>query len=117
MAGFARKLAANSEFPFPAKSLPPPMYTRSEPVTTPVHFTFEGRPMQAQAGETVAVALLAGNVGAVRSTPVSGAARAPYCMMGACFECLVTIDGRPNRQACMTEIREGMAVTRQKGAA
>ncbi|MBY5971025.1 (2Fe-2S)-binding protein [Ferrimonas balearica] len=73
--------------------------------------------MQAQAGETVAAALLAGNVGSFRSTPVSGDNRAPYCMMGACFDCLVTIDGLPNRQACMTEIRDGMVVQRQKGAA
>lgn len=117
MTGFARKLAPNTDFPIQDKSLPPSMYIRTEPVTTPVHFTFEGRPMQAQAGETVAAALLAGNVGAFRSTPVSGANRAPYCMMGACFECLVTIDGLPNRQACMTEIRDGMVVTRQQGAA
>lgn len=93
------------------------MYTRTEPVTHPVHFTFEGKPMQAQAGETVATALLAGKIGTFRTTPVSGMPRAPYCMMGACFECLVTIDGQPNRQACMTEIRDGMVVQRQNGAA
>lgn len=93
------------------------MYTRTEPVTTPVHFTFEGRRMQAEAGDTLAAALLAGNVGAFRTTPASGADRAAFCMMGACFECLVNIDGTPNRQACMTEVRDGMVVTRQRGAA
>lgn len=93
------------------------MYSRTEPVTHPVHFTFEGKPMQAQAGDTVATALLAGKIGTFRITPVSGMTRAPYCMMGACFECLVTIDGLPNRQACMTEIRDGMVVKRQNGAA
>lgn len=37
-------------------------------------------------------------------------------MMGVCFECLVEIDGIPNRQACMIPVREGMVVRRQKGA-
>jgi predicted molibdopterin-dependent oxidoreductase YjgC len=37
-------------------------------------------------------------------------------MMGVCFDCLVMIDGAPNRQACMTEIREGMRIERQDGA-
>lgn len=93
------------------------MYTRTEPLRQPVQFRFEGQPVEAEAGETLAAALLAGNVGAFRTTPVSGSDRAAYCMMGACFECLVTIDGTPNRQACMTEVRDGMVVTRQRGPA
>ncbi|ANT60858.1 MULTISPECIES: (2Fe-2S)-binding protein [Roseobacteraceae] len=93
------------------------MYTRTEPVRTPITFTFEGRSISADAGESLAAALLAENVGSFRDTPVSGAPRAPFCMMGTCFECLVTVDGVPNRQACMTEVREGMVVNRQKGAA
>jgi predicted molibdopterin-dependent oxidoreductase YjgC len=47
---------------------------------------------------------------------VSGEPRAPYCMMGVCFECLVEVDGVPNVQACMTSVREGMTVRRQHGA-
>ena len=34
-------------------------------------------------------------------------------MMGSCFECLVEIDGQPNRQACLTIVREGMDIKRQ----
>jgi predicted molibdopterin-dependent oxidoreductase YjgC len=37
-------------------------------------------------------------------------------MMGVCYDCLVGIDGRPNQQACMTRVRDGMAVTAQRGA-
>jgi predicted molibdopterin-dependent oxidoreductase YjgC len=37
-------------------------------------------------------------------------------MMGVCFECLVEIDGVANRQACMTEVRDGMRIKRQSGA-
>jgi NADH dehydrogenase/NADH:ubiquinone oxidoreductase subunit G len=37
-------------------------------------------------------------------------------MMGVCFDCLVEVDGAPNRQACLTPVREGMVIRRQDGA-
>ena len=49
-------------------------------------------------------------IGPIRSSAVSGEPRAPYCMMGVCFECLVEIDGLANRQACMVRVRPGMQV-------
>jgi predicted molibdopterin-dependent oxidoreductase YjgC len=81
-----------------------------------VRMEFEGRALLAYAGDTVAAALLAGGHWEFRTTPVSGAARGPFCMMGICFECLVEIDGVANRQACMVEVRDGMRVNRQQGA-
>ena len=36
-------------------------------------------------------------------------------MMGLCFDCLMEIDGVPNTQACLVEVREGMVVCRQEG--
>ncbi len=59
--------------------------------------------------------MLVAGIGRFRTTPVSGAARAPYCMMGVCFDCLVTIDGVGSRQACLVPVREGMAVETQQG--
>ncbi|MGH7080949.1 MAG: 2Fe-2S iron-sulfur cluster-binding protein, partial [Acetobacteraceae bacterium] len=38
-----------------------------------------------------------------------GAPRGPWCLMGACFECLVTIDGTRQR-ACMVRAAEGMVI-------
>jgi D-hydroxyproline dehydrogenase subunit gamma len=70
----------------------------------------------ARENDTVAAALLAAGHIACRTTPISGAPRGPYCMMGVCFECLVTIDGSQNLQACMTAVRAGMKVERQQGA-
>lgn len=81
-----------------------------------VAFTIDGLRVKALAGDTVAAALLAAGVTHCRTTPVSGAKRAPYCMMGVCFECLVTIDGVGNRQACLIPVREGMRVETQIGA-
>ena len=48
-------------------------------------------------------------------TPVAGAPRAPYCLMGVCFECLVTVDGVGSRQGCLVPVREGMKVETQIG--
>ncbi|MFO0995807.1 MAG: (2Fe-2S)-binding protein [Alphaproteobacteria bacterium] len=76
----------------------------------------DGVPIAVRPGETVAAALLLAGQPAGRSTPVTGAARGPYCMMGVCFDCLVEIDGVGNRQACMIEAAEGMQVRRQGGA-
>ena len=80
-----------------------------------VRFTFNGHEKQAAPGITVAAALLGSGESRLRASPVSGAPRAPYCMMGVCFECLVEIDGVPNRQSCLIPIREGMQVRSQEG--
>jgi predicted molibdopterin-dependent oxidoreductase YjgC len=82
-----------------------------------VSFTFNGVPTMARQGDSVAAALLAAGGWITRRTPVSGAARGPYCMMGVCFECLVKIDGRTNRQACLITVEDGMRVEIQDGAA
>lgn len=72
--------------------------------------------IQARPGDSVAVALLAAGVNTTRTTAISGAPRGPYCMMGACFECLAEVDGVAGVQTCMTEVRDGMRVRRQDGA-
>ena len=75
----------------------------------------DGREIRAREGDTVAAALLAAGIKHIRTTPVSGTPRAPYCLMGVCFDCLVTIDGVGSRQACLVPVREGMAVETQLG--
>lgn len=81
-----------------------------------LRLTVDGVAVELRRGETVAAALFLAGHKAGRTTPVSGAERGPYCMMGVCFDCLVEIDGEGNRQACMVEARNGMAVKRQMGA-
>ena len=77
---------------------------------------FEDRPVQAREGDSVAAALLAAGHIVTRTTPLSGADRGPFCMMGACFECLVEIDGEPNQQGCMIEVGENMRIRPMLGA-
>lgn len=81
-----------------------------------VRIQFEDRTLCVREGTTVAAALLLNGAGPFRTTPVKSAPRAPYCMMGVCFECLVEVDGKPSRQACLTVVRDGMVIRRQHGA-
>ena len=81
-----------------------------------VPITIDGVAFIACAGDTVAAVLLVSGRLACRTTPVSGAARGPFCMMGACFDCLVTIDERPNQQGCLIAVAPGMRIATQRGA-
>ena len=68
----------------------------------------------APAGISVAAAVLGhAHAGHTCKHPVDGSARAPYCLMGVCFECLMEIDGEPDVQSCLVTVREGMVVRRQ----
>jgi sarcosine oxidase subunit alpha len=80
-----------------------------------VALTVDGKPISAREGDTVAAALLAAGIDHSRTTPVNGAPRAPYCMMGVCFECLVSIDGVGSRQGCLVPVCDGMRIETQRG--
>lgn len=89
------------------------MFRRLHEIDAPITFYLDGEALKAQAGDSVAAAILAQSSQAFRTSPVDGAPRSPYCMIGVCFECLVEIDGVHNRQACLVAVREGMNVFRQ----
>jgi D-hydroxyproline dehydrogenase subunit gamma len=92
------------------------MFRRVVDTPETVAFTFDGRPLRAAPGDSVAAALLRAGVDAFRASVVGGSPRGPHCLMGICFDCLVTIDGVPNRQGCQVEVAEGMVVASQRGA-
>lgn len=93
------------------------MFTRLPDATREdVALSIDGVPIVAKAGDTVAAAIFASGRHACRTTPVSGAPRGPFCMMGVCFDCLVVIDGVENRQACLVTVAAGMRVETQRGA-
>lgn len=81
-----------------------------------VTIVVDGSNVEVDATASVAAALLCAGVTTVRRSVVGDQPRAPYCLMGICFECLVTIDGVPNRQACLVPVRDGMTVSFQHGA-
>jgi NADH dehydrogenase/NADH:ubiquinone oxidoreductase subunit G len=78
--------------------------------------TVDGWPVRVAEGASAAAAVLAAGWHSIRRTPVGGLERGPFCMTGACFECLAEIDGVPNRQSCLVEVRAGMQIRRQIGA-
>jgi len=88
---------------------------RLRPEASPETITVvvEGRTILVPAGASAAAAVLLAGFRSIRETPVEGNERAPYCMMGVCFDCLAEIDGVPNRQSCMVEARPGMQIRRQ----
>ena len=86
----------------------------------------EGRTVRVPEGASAAAAVLLAGLPSIRDSAVPtgqargltahGSRRAPYCMMGVCFDCLAEIDGVPNRQSCMIAARPGMRIRRQRGA-
>jgi sarcosine oxidase subunit alpha len=81
---------------------------RGRPVTLRVN----GRLVTAYSGETIFAVLCAEGIVALRSDSKNSAqaGRGGFCGMGVCQECRVTVNGLPDRRACMTEVREGMEV-------
>lgn len=75
-----------------------------------VTFTFEAQPVTAHEGETLAAALLAAGVPAFGLTR-EGQPRLPFCNMGTCYDCAVTVDGQRLVRACLADVREGMTIT------
>ena len=92
------------------------MFKRSDQASVrSVHIVVDGAAVEAREGDTVSAALLACGRDVRRATAVSGAPRLPYCMMGVCFDCLVTVDGIGNRQGCLVEVRQDMRIETQLG--
>jgi NADPH-dependent 2,4-dienoyl-CoA reductase/sulfur reductase-like enzyme len=67
-----------------------------------------GQAVEAAPGTTVAAAVAA--CGAPTRRSVRGEGRGPLCGMGICFECRVTIGGRPHQRSCQIEVAEGMEI-------
>lgn len=84
-------------------------WSRTAPARVPtVELIVDETPLRAVDGETVAAAMLA--AGRPFDADGSGAQRAPFCNMGTCYECIVTIDGRALSRACLIPAVDGMTV-------
>ena len=88
---------------------------RPDSPTATMAVEVEGRHVLVPQGASAAAAVLIAGLPSLRDTPVGGSPRAPYCLMGICFDCLAEIDGVPNRQSCMIAARPGMRIRRQRG--
>jgi predicted molibdopterin-dependent oxidoreductase YjgC len=74
-----------------------------------VRFRFDGQPICAFEGESVACALFAAGIRTLRTSPRNETPRGMFCLMGSCQECVVWVDGR-RVAACQEPVREGLEV-------
>jgi len=81
---------------------------------TAFEITINAEPFTAYPGENLATVLLAAGHSAFRFSPISREPRGLYCGMGICFDCLVTVNGRPNVRACITPAQPGDLVEIQR---
>jgi hypothetical protein len=89
--------------------------TRPDARPATVQVFVDGAPVMVPPGASAAAAVLLAGLSAIRTTPVGGAPRLPYCMIGVCFDCLAVIDGVANRQSCMVPVTPGMRIDPQRG--
>jgi predicted molibdopterin-dependent oxidoreductase YjgC len=77
--------------------------------------TFDGREIACREGWTIGAALTAAGVRSWRTTRHEGRPRGLFCGIGVCFDCLVTVNGRPSVRACLATAHPGDAVRTQAG--
>ncbi len=80
-----------------------------------VEIVLNGQAIQVTKGISVAAAVLSYGEKYFRTTPVSDSKRAPFCMMGVCYDCLMVINGQANQRSCATYVENGMKIDIQQG--
>jgi predicted molibdopterin-dependent oxidoreductase YjgC len=79
-------------------------------------FTFDGRRLSFEPGQSIAAALWAVGIRSWRTTRGEGRPRGLFCGIGVCFDCLIEVDGRGDQRACVVPARAGLQVNTQSGA-
>jgi predicted molibdopterin-dependent oxidoreductase YjgC len=87
----------------------------TEGVTPAFTIELDGEAIDVEPGQTVAAALIAAGHRSWRRTRIGDRPRGVFCGIGVCFDCLATINGRPNQRACLVEAAPGDVVTTQHG--
>ncbi len=77
-----------------------------------ITLTLEGSAIEAMEGDTLLTALLAAGAGHLRSSEFGDGVRAGFCLMGACQDCWVVVQGMGRVRACATPAQDGMEVRR-----
>ncbi len=72
--------------------------------------TVDGRHIGFLQGQSVASALLSNGIYMFRQSPNQAAPRGAFCLMGACQECAILIDGHM-RRACQTKAAPGLKIS------
>ena len=78
-----------------------------------IEIDLDGDRVSVPEGISVAAALLYLGHTNIRSSVISNSSRGPFCMIGQCFECLVTINSKLNQRACQVIVKKDMHIVRQ----
>ena len=86
-------------------------FDRSKKVT----IYFNGKPITAYEGETIAASLYAAGIKIFSRSLKFHRPRGFFCAIGKCASCMMRVDGRPNVKTCTEYVNEGMKIETQTG--
>ncbi|MEN9324523.1 MAG: hypothetical protein RL414_277 [Actinomycetota bacterium] len=75
-----------------------------------ISFTFNGRQVQCEPGQSIAAAVINTGTLSLRTTRFGEEPRSIFCGIGICFDCVVVVDGVANQRACLVTAQSGMKV-------
>jgi predicted molibdopterin-dependent oxidoreductase YjgC len=75
-----------------------------------ITITVNGTVVSVTEAQSVAAVLMRHGVEAMRRTRFHDQPRTLFCGIGACFDCMVTIDGVRHQRSCLVQVRDGMVV-------
>lgn len=78
----------------------------------PITVTVADQQLDGIAGQTLAGILLGNGITSWRTDP-DGRPRGLFCGIGACFDCLATVNGYADVRLCRRRARDGDVITRQ----
>jgi len=80
-----------------------------------ITFNFDGKPIEAHQGETIAAALHAAGIKVLSHSLKFHRPRGFFCAIGKCASCMMEVNGVPNVKTCLRLAEEGMDVRSQQG--
>ncbi len=86
---------------------------RTRAIVHPVRLHIDGRDVEAEQGEPVAIALLAAGLLPWSRSIKYHRPRGPACLRGRCDGCLARIEGLPSRRTCLTPAGKDLRVASQ----
>ena len=89
------------------------MLARKRKIEHGLTIYLDGKPMQAEQGEPLAIALLAEGVRTLARSPKLHRPRGPWCLRGGCDGCLARVDGLPDQMTCLLAAKGGEHIETQ----
>jgi len=75
-----------------------------------VKFTFNGKPISCEEGQSIAAAMIAVGNRELRTTRFGDEPRSIFCGIGVCYDCVVVVNGVANQRSCLIEAKDAMKV-------